>query len=161
MLVDKNNIPKLKRKVKELTKRKIRIGVLGNQELAMVAGSNEYGIKIKVTEKMRKYLHILGLHLKKTTKFIIIPERSFLRKSFDDKKNISKVMNIAEGIFKNELVGRITNKIGVFMTGAIQNKIKSNIPPGNHPFTVTRKDGKNKTLVDKGRLGQGISHKVV
>lgn len=35
----------------------------------------EYGSRIRVTPKMRAYLHWRGLHLKATTKFIIIPSR--------------------------------------------------------------------------------------
>ncbi len=35
----------------------------------------EYGARIRVTEKMRGYLHFKGMHLKKTTQFIVIPSR--------------------------------------------------------------------------------------
>ena len=161
MLVDKNRMPEVKRRIKQLTKRKIRVGILGNEQLALIAKVNEYGQRIKVTQRMRNYLRYLGLYLSNKTAFITIPERSFLRTSFDDKRNIKKVIDLAADIFTERPVMNIADRIGLFMTGAIQKKIKSNIPPGNHPFTTEQKDGKNKTLVDAGRLGQGITHKVL
>ena len=51
--------------------------------------------------------------------------------------------------------------IGLKMVSIVQKKIKSNIPPGNHPFTIEQKGGKDKTLVNTGRLGQSITHKII
>jgi hypothetical protein len=162
MLIDKNDFPKIKQRVRELKRKQIQVGILGEQDLAMVAHVNEYGAKIGVTEKMRNYLNAMGLHLKATTKYIIIPERSFLRTSFDDRKNLNKVFGLAEDVFiLDRTINDVCDRIGLFMTGAIQKKIKSNIPPGNHPFTTEQKGGKNKTLINTGRLGQGITHKIV
>jgi len=161
-ITDNNRFPELKKRVKELTRKQVHVGILGDAELAVVARSNEYGAKIPISEKMRNYLNYLGLHLKKTTKYIIIPERSFLRMSFDSKKNQNRIMDIAESITNLSVpVKMITEKVGLFMTGAIQAKIKTNIPPGNHPFTTEQKGGKNKTLVNTGRLSMGISHRTV
>jgi hypothetical protein len=162
MLIDNNKFPELKRKIKEMSRLEVHVGILGNAELAIAARANEYGAKIPVSEKMRNYLNALGLHLKKTTKFIIIPERSFFRTAFDLRKNINKVVNIAEQVFSQDSnVKNILDKIGLYMTGAIQQKIRSNIPPANHPFTTEQKGGKNKTLINTGALAQGISHKIV
>ena len=47
----------------------------------------EKGTKIKVTPRMRAYLHARGLHLKPTTKFIFIPGRPFLKPAFRDFKD--------------------------------------------------------------------------
>jgi hypothetical protein len=161
-IIDKNNFPEIKARIKEMTGKKVQIGILGKQQLATIATANEFGARIGITPKMRAYLAALGLFLKQTTKFIIIPERSFLRTSFDDKKNIDAAMNQAEEVFQNRFsVKDILDRIGVLMTGKIQERIKSNIPPGNHPFTIEQKGGKNKTLISSGRLGQGISHKVI
>jgi hypothetical protein len=54
-----------------------------DDHMLMVAAVHEYGCTIKVTPKMRAYLHRAGLHLKKTTTHIHIPERSFIRASHD------------------------------------------------------------------------------
>lgn len=67
----------------------IKVGILGekayqkhedseltNAELGAV---HEFGATINVTQKMRNYLHHLGIHLRKDTTTIVIPTRSFLR----------------------------------------------------------------------------------
>ena len=65
----------------ELNGRRVNVGVYGEQ--AWLAGIHEYGCKIKVTDKMRAYLHSQGLHLKDSTEYITIPERAFLRNGYD------------------------------------------------------------------------------
>jgi phage gpG-like protein len=63
----------------------VKVGVFG--ESALVAAVHEFGCKIKVTEKMRRFLHTQGLHLRKDTEYITIPQRSYLRKTFDEQKD--------------------------------------------------------------------------
>ena len=55
----------------------IEVGVFGGR--AGIATVHEFGKVIDVTPKMRGYLNSIGIHLKKSTTKIIIPERSFLR----------------------------------------------------------------------------------
>lgn len=67
----------------------IRVGIIGEQASQIHKGSgltnaqlgavHEFGKEIEVTEKMRGYLHSIGIHLKKDTTHISIPARSFLR----------------------------------------------------------------------------------
>ena len=38
---------------------------------------NTNGCRIPVTPEMRAFLHHKGVHLKKSTNYIVIPERSF------------------------------------------------------------------------------------
>lgn len=45
------------------------------EELVNIAEVHEYGVEIAVTNKMRNYLHSVGLHLKATTNVIKIPAR--------------------------------------------------------------------------------------
>ena len=54
------------------------IGVKKGKEVN-IAAVHEYGCTIKVTPKMRAYLHYQGIHLKASTQFIVIPPRPFLR----------------------------------------------------------------------------------
>lgn len=73
----------------------IRVGVIGEKAYekhpdtdltnAQLGAVHEFGADIKVTPKMRAFLHYLGIHLKKETTHIKIPERSFLRKVLFDK----------------------------------------------------------------------------
>ncbi len=46
----------------------------------------EEGVRIKVTPKMRAYLHARGLHLKRSTTEIFIPGRPYIKPSFRDFK---------------------------------------------------------------------------
>jgi phage gpG-like protein len=42
------------------------------------APPHEFGARIKVTRRMRAYLHFIGIHLKPSTTHITIPKRAFL-----------------------------------------------------------------------------------
>ncbi|MBE7084267.1 MAG: hypothetical protein E7373_06690 [Clostridiales bacterium] len=66
----------------------IKVGIIGEQASQTHEGSglnnatlgaiHEFGATVNVTDKMRKYLHFLGIHLKKDTQQIEIPSRPFL-----------------------------------------------------------------------------------
>ena len=57
--------------------------VVEGKEMVNIAAVHEFGCTIEVTRKMRVYLHSIGIHLKKDTTHIVIPERSFLRATRD------------------------------------------------------------------------------
>lgn len=141
---DINKIPQFKIKLKQLKKYVVQVGILGNEpspqgdraNLALIAAANEYG----------------------TT---VIPERSWLRSSFDDKSNFEEIKKIADQIFDVDSIAKpILNKVGLKMVSLVQKKIKSNIPPANSTLTTMRKGGKDRTLMDTGRLSQGITHEI-
>jgi|GEM_PF-1772167 len=158
---DDNKIPAFKKKLREIRKKKIEVGILGDAFLALVGASNEFGAKIPISPAIRGLFAAKGFPLKKSTTVFIIPERSFIRSAFDDKKNIDKIRKLAQDIYSVDMsLDRVLNAIGIFMTNAIQKKIRSNIKPANHPFTVQEKKGKNKTLINNSRLLQGITHKI-
>ena len=74
------------RQMRKLKRKKIKIGVLGNDsELQMIAAVHEYGADIPVTPKMRAWFAGNGYPLKSSTTVIKIPERSFLRTGRDRK----------------------------------------------------------------------------
>jgi phage gpG-like protein len=66
----------------------IKVGIIGEQASqthkdsglnnATLGAIHEFGATVNVTDKMRKYLHFLGIHLKKDTQQIEIPARPFL-----------------------------------------------------------------------------------
>jgi phage gpG-like protein len=66
----------------------IKVGIIGEQASqthkdsglnnATLGAIHEFGATVNVTDKMRKYLHFLGIHLKKDTNQIEIPARPFL-----------------------------------------------------------------------------------
>lgn len=77
---------KIEGNLKSLDDVKVNVGVLTGEH-QWLAGIHEYGCKIPVTDRMRAYLHSIGVHLKSTTTVIVIPERSFLRNGFDNGKD--------------------------------------------------------------------------
>lgn len=83
----------------------IRVGIIGNDAyekhphtdltMAELGAIHEFGATINVTEKMRAYLHHIGVHLKPETTSIVIPTRSFLR------------MPLLNGDFKAYLLSKV------------------------------------------------------
>ena len=69
------------------------IGVKKGKE-ANIAAVHEFGCTIKVTPKMRAYLHYQGVHLKPSTQMIYIPARPFLRPVLDSSDFRAKVAEI-------------------------------------------------------------------
>ena len=59
-----------------------------------IAAVHEFGCTIKVTPKMRAYLHRQGLHLKASTQYINIPPRPFLRPVLQSDEFKAKVAEI-------------------------------------------------------------------
>lgn len=158
----KNDFPKVERAIAGLDGKKVSVGVLGGGEQSWLASIHEYGCIIEVTPKMRKYLAATGLHLKKTTTHITIPERAFLRNGYDENKNA--VIDIAEDLLVDVLGGTMSadqlfEAIGLEMKSRIQDYARDLNNPPNHPYTVDRK-GSSNPLVDSGDMIGAISYKV-
>ena len=62
---------------------------------------------------------------------------------------------------KTDDIKKAINAMGSTMVAKIQESYLSNIQPSNHPLTIALKDGKDKTLVNTGRLQQAVSYEVV
>lgn len=83
-VTDNNRIPEVLADLSRAKSKKAKVGYIQNSQMAMIAGVHEFGARIQVTDKMRRYLASQGLHLKKSTTHIVIPERSFLRTGTDE-----------------------------------------------------------------------------
>lgn len=156
----KNLFPKMQQAAAELDGRKVQVGVFGEQ--AWLAGIHEYGCKIKVTDKMRAYLHSQGLHLKNSTEYITIPERAFLRNGYDGARE--EVADEAEMVLSEVLAGKLPpelllNQIGEWIASHIRDYATGLDSPQNHPFTVDKK-GSSNPLVDTGGMINAISYEV-
>lgn len=92
--------------MKDLDKKvSIRVGIIGEQAyekhphsdltMAHLGAIHEFGATIQVTDKMRAYLHYLGVHLKPETTTITIPARSFLRETFFNDNAKERLMDFA------------------------------------------------------------------
>lgn len=148
----------------------IKIGLFGNgnspkNNLAYRGTVHEFGIPegIKITEKMRNFLHAIGIHVRATTNRIYIPSRPFTRTGFD--KNLSKLKRAIEKWFGDLIDGKISlkkflNKIGVLHTNQIQSSIRDGNWKRNHPVTEKRK-GSTRPLIDNSEMINGIKHKII
>lgn len=164
-VVDETRVPEFLKMMEELTSTHLEIGIFGedDSDILMIANVNEFGCRITVTNKMRAYLHYMGLHLKQSTKEIVIPERSFIRSGYDTKKNdfISKTEPLLKKVIALELdVGTFFDTLGEYITGQMQEYLTSLKSPANHPFTIEQKRSSN-PLIDTGRLRDSITWKVV
>lgn len=158
----KNEFPKMAATLAELDGKKVSVGVLGGGENAWLASIHEYGCTIEVTPKMRNYLAATGLHLKKTTTHITIPERAFLRTGYDQSKD--EIIKKAEAILKDVVGGKMSadqflEMVGLIMKSRIQDYARDLDSPPNHPYTVERK-GSSNPLVNSGDMIGAISYKV-
>lgn len=91
-----------------------------------------------------------------------IPERSFMRSTFDEKQaQINADMAKRYDQVKTGKIGvhRALSLIGLKHAQDIQDKIGSNIQPANNEATIVRKKS-TKTLIDTGAMRQSIRHKV-
>ena len=91
-----------------------------------------------------------------------IPERSFIRSTYDEKKNEwwALTKNLKSKIYKGTSDVKTSLKIiGEKIVADDQKKIRSNVPPPNKPSTVRRKKS-SKTLIDTGQLLGSIKYKV-
>ena len=155
-----NLLPGIIENVNALSGRSVAIGVFDGEQ-AYIAGIHEYGCRIPVTEKMRKFLARKGLHLKATTTVIVIPERSFLRAGFDAKSAEIKAIvdrdigELAAGRFTAEV---LLDDVGMTARGLIQQYARDLSAPPNHPFTVEQK-GSSNPLVNTGSMIAAIEYR--
>ncbi len=162
---DETKVPEFLKMLDELYNTHLEIGVFGedDSEMVMIASVHEFGVKIKVTDKMRGYLHSIGIHLNPNTKTIKIPERSFIRAGYDQEKDniIRESEKLLEKVMKLELpVDVFFTTLGEIIVGKIQKYLTDLRTPPLHPVTIARK-GSSNPLIDTGRLRSSITFKIV
>ena len=182
----KVNLKKLHEWIKALDRKtSIKIGIIGKKAKEIHKGTtltnaelgavHEFGATITVTEKMRAYLHSIGIHLKPDTLSIVIPARAFLRKPiFDGEKEIKNVITDRLGTkfraadlnkeFANELVDETIHLVAEtallqILTAFDENKL---IPPTSEMSKSMREySPDNPTLIDSGELFKSISYEII
>ena len=160
--------------------------------MAMIAGVNEFGATIRPKKqyltiptpeaKGRKARDIPGLFKPKGKKILAvsdgnkglkvmfylvkevnIPERSFLRSTFDEKEGewqeffANQIDSLISG---SATANSIYSQLGARIASDIQKKIKETSRPSNAAATVANK-GTNNPLINTGRLRQSVTWKVV
>ena len=163
---DNSNVDKILRVLEELSTTAVRIGILSSAkgEILMIANVNEYGCDIPVTDKMRGYFKgVFGIAIRRETTKIRIPERSFIRSSYDENKNKFRT-------YDDYLSAVLDMKISVqdfyqIVGNACVNTIKEYIRRGDFEpdssLTLERKKPKTKPLIDTGRLINAIDFEVI
>ena len=136
----------------------VEVGVLQGEH-AWLAGIHEYGCIINVTPKMRAFFHYMGVHLKKSTTQIVIPERSFIRAGYDE--NRDEVLKKAGRLLADVASGRMSAKdcyeaVGVELASKIKDYAIELQSPPNSGLTVGMK-GSSNPLVDTGAMIGGIT----
>lgn len=157
----KDTIPKMRKSLKELDGKKVVVG-FNDGEMAWLGGIHEYGCRIPVTPKMRAFLHHNGIHLKKSTTIIIIPERSFLRAGHDS--SVDGVLDKAERVLPDVASGHMgvnqyCRMIGEMMASSIKEYAVDLRNPPNSGWTVAWK-GSDNPLVDTGGMIGSIDYEV-
>jgi hypothetical protein len=158
----KNDFPKAILSAQGLNGRKVHIGALNGQN-AWLAGIHEYGCIIQVTDKMRAWFASQGYPLKKSTKVIKIPERSFLRNGHDE--YAEKVITQTERALGMVASGKMSEEqyidlFGLQFATAIKTYMRDLSTPANSGMTKERK-GSSNPLIDTGGLLGSITYKKV
>lgn len=96
---------------------------------------------------------------------VTIPERSFLRSSFDeDKERNSRVIEKAYHsiLSRRATVAQALGLVGLFVGGRVKKKLRDLRMPPLAPSTLRkRRGGSDNPLVDTGQLVNSIQHEVV
>ena len=166
---DDNKIPDLIKRLKDLESKRIEAGVFAGKkhpdsdiDLADLAKIHEYGVTIEVTPEMRAYLHSIGLHLRKDTTHIRIPERSFIRAGWDNNKaDVEKrIERFLPKVMELDIdLDAFLEAVGKEVEGRLKKFMKKLHYPPNSSFTIRRK-GSSNPLIDTGALLDSITHKV-
>lgn len=156
---------KLKRKLAELANARgmVKAGIpegATNQNgvsIPMYAAMNEFGGQIAVTDKMRGYLAaVKGVHLKKSTKYINIPSRPFLRQTVE-KNRQQWVSDLKKLLLSGRSVPEALELMGIRMADDIRATVKAgNFAPNRWP-----KPSGNPPLYDSGDMVASIDYEVV
>lgn len=156
-----NEFPKMKKQFSLVSGTSVEVGVLQGEQ-AWLASIHEYGCNIKVTPKMRAYLHSQGLHLSESTTEIHIPERSFLRAGYDENRDavLKKASKLLADVSDGKMDANTLHKaVGIELSSKIKEYARDLSNPPNHPFTQERK-GSSNPLVDTGDMIGGINWRV-
>jgi hypothetical protein len=153
--------------IKELNRKNIKIGIFGKDDSfqVMKASVHEFGAKIKVTPKMRAWFHYKGFHLNPSTKEIVIPERSFIRKTFDQKGR--KIEELTEEQIANIFAQKTNAKFALKLMaedliGMVRKTMTDVDTPPLSGMTkkMRRGSGDYNPLVDDGRMRQSVTHQI-
>lgn len=146
----KKNVKLWNHLIKELDNFEVQAGWYENTKysdntpVAGVAAVQNYGAHINVTDKMRGFLHYLGIHLSKDKSEIEIPPTYFMDKakarlqSSEGKQIIlQELLRVFEG---RQTMEQATNRLGAWLQGIIQEEIKAVTEPPLSSATIKMRE---------------------
>lgn len=145
-ITNKSSVRELKNVIRELSGYAVEVGIFGSDEYVMIARVHEFGTTIRT---------------KKAS--IDIPERSFLRSTFDEKEKewFNFVKKRIPQILNSSMNARtLCEQLGAKMVADIQKKITDLDSPPNAPSTIAQK-GSSNPLIDTGGLRMRVTYRVV
>lgn len=152
---DENKVPQYLKMLKELSRTHVEIGIIGD-------GDKYKGSDITVLGVAT--VHEFGVNVVgKNGKRINIPERSFIRTSYDaNKQRIFEFDKELERVLNLELsVDGFFNLVGEFAVGVIQNHLTSQVNSPPLAESTIRAKGSSNPLIDTGQLRRSIDYKIV
>ena len=180
----------LKAKLQAMIGKEVLIGIQagsatadGKGDLVQIAAAHEFGATIDLAErnqtlyrqvnkkgtgfnrkgrfvKMEQSNFASSHKVKATT--ITIPERSFLRSTFDEQ--LEKMNAAGQRKLKEVITGKLApaaalDQLGQEFTGMVQKKIRAGPFTPNAPSTIKQKKS-SRPLIDKGHMRQSVRHEV-
>lgn len=142
-----SRIKEIKSNLKDLSRYAIEVGIFSD------SGSSKDGVSYLLIATV----HEFGVAVKN------IPERSFLRSTFDEKSD--EWFNFAKKRMPAVLIGQMSARqlmelLGAKMVSDIQKTIKDISDPPNAPSTIAQK-GSSNPLIDTGGMRMRVTYKVV
>jgi hypothetical protein len=159
-----NRIPDLVRELQYLATHQVEIGIFadasrdGAVPMLVIAAANEFGAKIP-----KRQARFEDLDDENPEKWVIIPERSYLRAWFDE--NVDALQATMEHLIGQVVEGKISGRaaletIGGYVVTHVQAYMVDLKTPPNAPSTIARK-GSSNPLIDTGQLKDAITWRVV
>jgi len=159
-----NRIPDLVRELQYLASHQVEIGIFadasrdGAVPMLVIAAANEFGAKIP-----KRQARFEDLDGENPEKWVIIPERSYLRAWFDE--NVDVLQATMERLIGQVVEGKISGRaaletIGGYVVTHVQAYMVDLKTPPNAPSTIARK-GSSNPLIDTGQLKDAITWRVV
>lgn len=141
--------------------------------VAGIAAVQNFGAHIKVSEKQRNYLRLLGLYLNKNTSEIVIPSRPFYDNAKKRINGLEGKKIVMQEIFRVingfQTMEQAAERIGHWMQGVIQEENKKiNTPPlseatielRNSRYNTRSKNKSTKPLNSSGIMFATVQSKV-
>jgi hypothetical protein len=172
-----DGLNRLKEQLRALNGAQVIVGVQGepgvnsagetvssDKKMLQIAYVHEFGFDIGVCPKIRWWYRKNGVHLKKTTTHIHIPERSYIRTAHANGKTTLRevygdhALRMLRGEIEPE---EVLEKLGVAAVEEVHTEMSDLSPPLSDLTMKKRKNKNPAPLGDKGTLFEHITYRVV